>query len=112
MKDKEKMYSLMEQYCDAHIYEIGQETTEKWMLILFEKRYINFLDYYEEQIEFKTKKAETEFKKDFKEMWLNKLKEYQEALRKAKSDELKEEIRRNGIKRKVDSPSKKKSKRK
>jgi hypothetical protein len=45
-------------------------------------------------------------------MWLNKLKEYQEALRKAKSEELKEEIKKNGIKRKVDSPSKKKSNKK
>jgi hypothetical protein len=45
---------------------------------------------------------------------MNKLKEYQEALRKAKSEEAKEEIRKNGIKRKVDSSSnsKKKSKKK
>jgi hypothetical protein len=93
---------------------VSTETTEKWMQILFEKRYVNFLDYYCDQIEFKTKKAETQFKKDFKEMWLNKLKEYQEALKKAKSEEAKEEIRKNGIKRKVDSSSnsKKKSKKK
>lgn len=110
----EKWYQLMEEYCNAHVFEVSTETTERWMSILFDKRYVNFLDFYEDQIEFKTKKAEIQFKKDFKEMWLNKLKEYQEALRKAKSEEAKEEIRKNGIKRKVDSTdkSKKKSKKK
>ena len=110
----EKWYKLMEEYCESHVFEVSTETTERWMNILFDKRYVNFLDFYEGQIEFKTKKAETQFKKDFKEMWLNKLKEYQEALRKAKSEEVKEEIRKNGVKRKVDSSSnsKKKSKKK
>ena len=110
----EKWYQLMEEYCNAHVFEVSTETTERWMNILFDKRYVNFLDFYEDQIEFKTKKAEAQFKKDFKEMWLNKLKEYQEALKKAKSEEAKEEIRKNGIKRKVDSSSnsKKKSKKK
>ena len=110
----EKWYQLMEEYCNAHVFEVSTETTERWMNILFDKRYVNFLDFYEEQIEFKTKKAEAQFKKDFKEMWLNKLKEYQEALKKAKSEEAKEEIRKNGVKRKVDSSnnSKKKSKKK
>ena len=97
----------MEEYCESHVYEIGTETTEKWMQMLFEKRYINFLDYYEEQIEFKTKKAENEFKKNFKETWLNKLKEYQVALKKAKSEEEKEELKKSGVKRK---PTNKKSK--
>ena len=110
----EKWYQLMEEYCNAHVFEVSTETTERWMNILFDKRYVNFLDFYEDQIEFKTKKAEAQFKKDFKEMWLNKLKEYQEALKKAKSEEAKEEIRKNGVKRKVDSSSnsKKKSKKK
>lgn len=110
----EKWYQLMEEYCNAHVFEVSTETTERWMNMLFDKRYVNFLDFYEGQIEFKTKKAEAQFKKDFKEMWLNKLKEYQEALKKAKSEEAKEEIRKNGIKRKVDSSSnsKKKSKKK
>ena len=112
MKDKEKWYKLMEEFCNAHVFEVGTETTERWMNILFDKRYINFLDYYEDQIEFKTKKAENEFKKDFKEMWISKLKEYQDALKKAKSEEVKEEIRKNGVKRKVESSSKKKTKRK
>lgn len=100
MNDKEKWYRLMEEYCNAHVYEIGTETTEKWINILFEKRYVNFLDYYEYQIEFKTKKSENQFKKDFKEMWNNKLLEYQDALKKAKDSELKEQIKMNGIKRK------------
>ena len=95
MNDKEKWYELMEDYCNAHVFEVGTETTEKWMAILFEKRYINFLDYYEDQIEFKTKKAETQFKKDFKETWMNKLLEYQSALKKAKSEEEKEELGRS-----------------
>lgn len=112
MNDREKWYELMEDYCNAHVFEVGTETTTKWMEILFEKRYINFLDYYEDQIEFKTKKAETQFKKDFKETWMNKLLEYQVALKKAKSEEIKDEIRQHGVKRKVDSSSKKKSKRK
>ena len=112
MNDKEKWYELMEDYCNAHVFEVVTETTEIWMSILFEKRYINFLDYYEDQIEFKTKKAETQFKKDFKETWMNKLLEYQSALKKAKSEEIKDEIRQHGVKRKVDSSSKKKSKRK
>ena len=43
MNDKEKWYELMEDYCNAHVFEVGTETTEKWMSILFEKRYINFL---------------------------------------------------------------------
>lgn len=110
MNDKKKWYELMEQYCDAHVFEVGIETTVKWMGILFEKRYVNFLDYYEDQIEFKTKKAETEFKKDFKETWMNKLLEYQEVLKKAKSEEAKDEIKKNGIKRKVDSSTSKKKK--
>ena len=113
MKDKEKWYELMEDYCNSHVFEVGTETTEKWMAILFEKRYINFLDYYEDQIEFKTKKAETQFKKDFKETWMNKLLEYQVALKKAKSEEEKEELRKNGVKRKpqLSENTKKKSKR-
>ena len=110
MKDKEKWYGLMEEFCNAHVYEIGVETSEKWISILFEKRYVNFLDYYEYQIEFKTKKAENQFKKDFKEMWNSKLLEYQEALKKAKSEEVKEEIKKHGIKRKVDSTTTKRKK--
>ncbi len=110
MNDKNKWYELMEQYCDAHVYEVGTETTTKWMEKLFEKRYVNFLDYYEDQIEFKTKKAETEFKKDFKETWINKLLEYQEALKKAKTEEVKDEIKKNGVRRKVDSSTSKKKK--
>lgn len=110
MKEKEKWYKLMEEYCESHVYEIGTETTEKWMQMLFEKRYINFLDYYEEQIEFKTKKAENEFKKNFKETWLNKLKEYQVALKKAKSEEEKEELKKSGVKRKPASTNKKSKK--
>ena len=106
MKEKEKWYKLMEEYCESHVYEIGTETSEKWMQMLFEKRYINFLDYYEEQIEFKTKKAENEFKKNFKETWLNKLKEYQVALKKAKTEEEKEEITKNGVKRKPTNTNK------
>ena len=43
---------------------------------------------------------------------MNKLLEYQSALKKAKSEEIKDEIRQHGVKRKVDSSSKKKSKRK
>ena len=107
MKDKEKWYRLMEEYCNAHVFEVGVETTEKWMNILFNKRYTNFLDYYEDQIEFKTKKAETEFKKDFKEMWMVKMLEYQSALRKAKTEEGKEKLLKDGVK-----SSNKKSKRK
>lgn len=110
MKEKEKWYKLMEEYCESHVYEVGTETTEKWMQMLFEKRYINFLDYYEGQIEFKTKKAENEFKKNFKETWLSKLKEYQVALKKAKSEEEKEELRKNGVKRKPASTNKKSKK--
>lgn len=110
MNDKKKWYELMEQYCLSHVYEVGTETTTKWMEILFKKRYVNFLDFYEGQIEFKTKKAETEFKKDFKDMWMNKLLEYQEALKKAKTEEAKDEIKKNGIKRKVDSSVNKKKK--
>lgn len=110
MKEKEKWYKLMEEYCESHVYEVGTETTEKWMQMLFEKRYINFLDYYGEQIEFKTKKAENEFKKNFKETWLSKLKEYQVALKKAKSEEEKEELRKNGVKRKPASTNKKSKK--
>lgn len=110
MKEKEKWYKLMEEYCESHVYEIGTETSEKWMQMLFEKRYVNFLDYYEGQIEFKTKKGENEFKKNFKETWMNKLKEYQVALKKAKSEELKDEIKMNGVKRKTSDTSKKKSK--
>lgn len=110
MKEKEKWYKLMEEYCESHVYEIGTETTEKWMQMLFEKRYINFLDYYEEQIEFKTKKAENEFKKNFKETWLNKLKEYQVALKKAKSEEEKEELKKNGVLKKPTSTNKKSKK--
>ena len=68
MKDKEKWYELMEDYCNAHVFEVGTETTEKWMTILFEKRYINFLDYYEDQIEFKTKKLKHNLKKILKKL--------------------------------------------
>ena len=100
MKEKEKWYKLMEEYCESHVYEVGVETSDKWMQMLFEKRYVNFIDYYEEQIEFKTKKAENEFKKNFKETWLNKLKEYQVALKKAKSEEEREKIKREGCRRK------------
>lgn len=108
MNDKNKWYELMEQYCDAHVYEVGTETTVKWMGILFEKRYVNFLDYYEDQIEFKTKKAETEFKKDFKETWMNKLLEYQEALKKAKTEEEKDKLKKEGCKRKPQGDTNKK----
>ena len=112
MKDREKWLEKVDEFVSAHVFEVSTETTEKWMQILFEKRYINFLDYYD-QIEFKTKKGETEFKKEFKERWMNGLKEYQEALKKAKSDELKEEIKKSGVKRKVQGDTgKKKSKRK
>lgn len=110
MKEKEKWYKLMEEYCESHVYEVSVETSDKWMQMLFEKRYVNFIDYYEEQIEFKTKKAENEFKKNFKETWLNKLKEYQVALKKAKSEEEKEELKKNGVKRKPTSTNKKSKK--
>jgi hypothetical protein len=112
MKDREKWLEKVDEFVSAHVFEVSTETSDKWINMLFEKRFINFLDYYEGQIVFKTKKGENEFKKEFKEKWTNGLKEYQEALRKAKSDELKEEIKKNGCKRKVDSPSKKKSNKK
>lgn len=108
MNDKNKWYELMEQYCLSHVYEVGTETTTKWMEILFKKRYVNFMDYYIDQIEFKTKKAETEFKKDFKDMWMNKLLEYQEALKKAKTEEEKDKLKKEGCKRKPQGDTNKK----
>ncbi len=112
MNNKEKWYQLVEEYCQAHVFEVGVETTERWINILYEKRYINFLDYYEDQIEFKTKKAEAEFKKYFKETWNNTLLEYQKQLKKAKSEEAKEELLKNGVKRKNQGETKKTTKRK
>lgn len=108
MNDKKKWYELMEQYCDSHVYEVGTETTTKWMEILFKKRYVNFIDFYEGQIEFKTKKAETEFKKDFKDMWMNKLLEYQDALKKARNEEEKDKLKKEGCKRKSQGDTNKK----
>lgn len=113
MVDKEKWLNLVDEYIMAHVFEVGTETTLKWIQMLFEKRYVNFLDYYEGQIEFKTKKGETEFKKYFKDNWIKGLQKYQEALRKAKTEEAKDEIRKNGVKRKTQGETtKKKSKKK
>lgn len=114
MTNKEKWLEKVQEYCDAHVYEVGINdgvpTSERWIKILSEKRYINFIDYYEEQLEFKTKKEETEFQKQFKEIWVNTMNEFLVQLKKTKDAELREEIRKSGIKRKDDTPSKDKKK--
>ena len=100
MVDKEKWFRLVDEHVSAHVFEVGTETTLKWMQMLFEKRYVNFLDFYEGQIEFKTKKGEQEFKKYFKDTWLKELQEYQVQLKKAKTEEAKDELKKNGCKKK------------
>lgn len=110
--EKEKWYGLVKEYCEAHVFEIGTETTEKWISILCDKRIVNFKDYYEDQLVFKTKKEEAEFDKYFKETWKTTLLEYQKALKKAKSEEAKEELMKNGVKRKPQTTETKTKKRK
>ena len=118
--NKQEKLNRMEDYIKDYVTCftpcMSQETTEKWINIFGNKMCERRLD--EDQIDLVQSQLGFELndkdKKDFRRLWKDIFKEtmleYIKALKKAKSDEEKEEIRKNNgmVKRKVDSPSKKK----
>lgn len=112
----DRMEEYIRDYVPCFTPCMGTETTERWIEIFGKKMGERRLD--EDNIDAIEQKLGFIFnekdKKDFSNLWKNIFKEvmldYIKRLKKAKSDEEKEEIKKNGIKRKVDSPSKKKRK--
>lgn len=112
----DRMEEYIRDYVPCFTPCMSTETTEKWIEIFGKKMGERRLD--EDNIDTIEQKLGFVFnekdKKDFSNLWKNIFKEvmldYIKRLKKAKSDEEKEEIKKSGIKRKVDSPSKKKRK--
>lgn len=113
--EKDLTREYLVDYTSCYVFCFCEETPDRWKKIFIEKRLETFLetkkDVFEEITGIKLNETNLkDFTKIYKELFLEEIEKYLTELKKTKDAELKEEIRKHGVKRKVDHPSDKKKK--
>lgn len=115
--EREKTRDFLVDWCKCYVYCFTNESTDKWKKKFMEDRLNRFLEDNTDLFETSTgillnEKNLKDFKTIYKELFMEEVEMYLKALKKAKDEEEKEEIRKNGIKRKTQGESSKKKSKK
>ena len=106
--EKEKTRDFLVDWCKCYVYCFTNESTDKWKKKFMEDRLNRFLEDNTDLFETSTgillnEKNLKDFKVIYRELFMTEVEEYLKALKKAKDEEEREKIKREGVKRKVES---------
>ena len=109
---REKTRDFLVDWCKCYVYCFTNESTDKWKKKFMEDRLNRFLEDNKDMFETTTgielnEKNLKDFKAIYREMFMAYVEEYLKELKKAKTDEAKEKILKDGVK-KTTKKSKKK----
>ena len=117
-KEKENVREFLIPWVRGYVFCFSNESSDKWKKIFCQKRLETFLATDRDMIEERTgvkldnQKNLKEFKQIYEDLFMEEVEKYLSELKKTRDEEAREKIKKEGVQRKVDSPSKKKSKRK
>ena len=118
MKDREKeiVKEFLIPWVRGYVFCFSNDSTEKWKKMFCKKRLETFLATDKDMIEERTgvkldnQKNLNDFKKIYEDLFMEEVEKYLTELKKTKDEEAREEIKKNGVTRKVDSSDKSKKK--
>ena len=102
--EREKINEFLIPWVKGYVFCFSNESTDKWKKIFCKKRLETFLatdkDMIEEVIgiDLDNQRNLKEFKQIYEELFLSEVEKYLVELKKAKTEEAKDEIRKNGVK--------------
>ena len=110
--EKEKTREFLVPWTDCYVFCFSQDSSDKWKKKFMEDRLNRFLEDNKDMFETATgielnEKNLKDFKAIYREMFMTYVEEYLKELKKAKTDEAKEKILKDGVK-KTTKKSKKK----
>ena len=96
--EREKINEFLIPWVKGYVFCFSNESTDKWKKIFCKKRLETFLATDKDMIEEVTGRNLKEFKQIYEELFLSEVEKYLVELKKAKTEEAKDEIRKNGVK--------------